>query len=262
MLPDRDAKVVADYKIRQANTFEMIRASQPWLNRLAAWPHANGMAICNSLSFLNAHPGSDIDVFVMVEPKKLWSTRFVLVSLLHLFGKRPTSSDQAGKICLSFFINAQNPDIHGMALADDDVYLSYWSKLLLPMHDNGGAFSHFYQTNQSILKKITRGMPRSKLSAASRPASRAWRVFFSAFALLTGSIEAHLKRWQERRFPAEIKNMAGEGSSVIISDDVLKFHTRDRREEYRQAWINRYKGFINTVPAPSASEIVRVAASV
>lgn len=240
LLPDRTETFVSDYKLRQAQTFEMIRHAQPWFARLASWPHARAIAICNSLAFLNANKDSDIDLFVLVEPNKLWSTRFALVSLLHLLRKRPTTANHAGKICLSFFINAQKSDITGLSITDNDVYLQYWAKTLLPVHQSTNAFAAFYDANRALWQPVARAMPQMKPLYASSRHYPLTKVLFKLAAVFLDVVAGPIKRWQEKRFPAEIKNAAGKGSGVVMSDDMLKFHAHDRREEYRQAWIKRY----------------------
>lgn len=240
LLPDRSDDMVSAYKLRQARAFEMLRDAKPWLSRLAAWPDVQGLAICNSLAFLNAHANSDIDVFVQVKPGALWTTRFVLVSLLHLLNKRPTTSAQAGKMCLSFFMNADKPSMSNLAISDD-IYLRYWTKTLMPVYDVGSIFPRFQEENRTFTQPISRDLPQT---ARLQKPSKAFHRLFAIIAPLIRRFQDNIKRAQLRRFPSEIVEQAGRGTSVIISNDVLKFHTQDRRAEYRDAWIKRYQPFL------------------
>jgi hypothetical protein len=45
--------------------------------------------------------------------------------------------------------------------------------------------------------------------------------------------------------PSKLKEMANKDSRVITSDSILKFHENDRREEYKNKWIQRISELAN-----------------
>ena len=49
--------------------------------------------------------------------------------------------------------------------------------------------------------------------------------------------ETFYRRLQERRFPDAIKTRLGKDTTVVANDHILKFHTHDRREEYRRRFL-------------------------
>ena len=75
-----------------------------------------------------------------------------------------------------------------------------------------------------------------------QPASTFLRVLFSPIALMPG---ASFRAFQEKRFPAQLRDAERRGDgSVIVTDSVLKFHVNDRREQIYERWLARVAQFV------------------
>ncbi len=148
---------------------------------------------CNSLGFLNARQESDIDLFIVTRRGRIWSTRFFTVMLAKLFG-RPTPAHTKDALCLSFFA-VEGANMKKAALGQDDVYFRNWLMHLLPLYE------------------------RKEVKHAGMGVGN----FF----------ERILRAVQLKIMPAHLRSMANKGTGVVITDEFLKFHDHDRREQFR-----------------------------
>lgn len=210
------------YRMAEAK-FAKARRAAAFLGRL---PSVQMVAVCNSLAISNAAEQSDIDLFVVCRPGSLWTTRLLVVGLLHVFNLRPTDERSADTFCMSFFLSQDRLDISRLALAPEDTYLRYWIASLVPLYDAGGVMEAFVAANGWIgdrLPEVGRatGRKADSLDRSFRSRPSALRPF-----------EHWAKRRQMKRFPEELRTMANMDSRVVVSDDILKFHVNDRRAYY------------------------------
>jgi len=186
-------------------------------------PSVRLVAVCNSLAVANAEEDSDIDLFVVCRPGTLWLTRLVLAAPLIVLRLRPTPTDQKNKICLSFFLSENALDLTRLHLAGDDPYMRFWTATLLPLYiDN-------VDNARQYLPQVPTGNKRSSIVCLYLPQKRTG----------IGRFEKLAKRLQMKQFPESIRSMANLDSRVLISDDILKFHVNDRREQYRDRFRER-----------------------
>lgn len=228
--------------LREDGTIALIQKSRPWLKLLAMWPGVEALYLCNSVAFMNANEQSDIDVFIVTKPGQVWSTRFVLTALLQLLGKRPKPGKEAGTVCLSFFVASDVLDLKAVALPQD-VYFAYWLATLIPAFDPHDVEKRLLEINLDLLPNSSintfRRVQEAKLSSFFVATSRF--VLWPAM-LFSRAVSPVLKHWQQRRFPKEILHAERQPDRrVVLSDTMLKFHTNDRREEYKRAWQKRYE---------------------
>lgn len=208
-------------------------------------PSVRLIAVCNSLAIANADVESDIDLFVVARPGTLWATRFAVVSALALLGLRPDDRSHADKVCMSFFVSEECADLSRCAFAPDDTYLRYWIATLLPLYDAGGIYRRFIEANAWVADRLP-GFRATDVRAAVPPAPRWARVL----APLVAVLERPARRFQMRAFPGEITRLANVDSRVMVSNDILKFHVNDRREEYERRFRERIE-----VAAPALARI-------
>jgi len=243
-LADRKSDLVRQREAAEVRSSGMLEDAKSWLSFLAGWPGVEMVAVCNTLGWMNASTESDIDLFLIVEPGKIWQTRFALASLLHVFRKRPLPGNEYGKLCLSFLATSDALDFSALPI-ENDIYLAYWFCSLLPVHDPSGHLPALLRQNQAFLEN-TIGY-REPLHEA-RPeriseSARQWGFRMGRLASILTKRERWLKEFQIKRFPPAIRNAARQGGSdVIVSDTMLKFHVNDRRRQYRDLWLKRCEG--------------------
>ena len=240
-------------KSRQARAMEWLRDSKKWLTFLAAWPGVEAIAVCNNLSWFQAKETSDIDLFIITKPGQIWQTRFVLAAFLQLFKKRTTpDSNDSAKFCLSFFITSDQLDIKKMMIDEEDIYLSYWCRFLLPLYDPNKLIDKFLSANRSLYARVIREKPEYFLQRwqvdDKSTKFRLAQLLAAQGSWLPNPLEKITRKWQQKKFPSKIKEVANDASKrVVISDSMLKFHTNDRRQQFLTDWKNSIAKYENAL---------------
>ncbi len=216
--------------------------------RLARWarllPSLGLLAVCNSLALSNADQESDIDLFLVCRPGTVWITRLLVGGPLRLFGQMSGEDHHADKFCLTFLLAENRLNIADLAWPGGDPYLDYWLASLVPLYDAGGVFERFLRANAWIGDRLPAhyGMETSARRAVPSKPGRG-----GLFLRLLRALEPWARRLQEGRFPRRITEMANVDSRVVISADLLKFHTNDRRAQFQKMFRARLAGLGVTV---------------
>ncbi len=201
------------------------------LIRLFSWlPSIEGVAICNSLGIHNATAKSDIDVFVITSRGAIWSTRLFAAGIMALLGQRPTATHTADTICLSFFVSTEAMNLEGLKKMNGDPYFTFWLTQLLPIVGRKKIWQEFWEANRWVQKTLPNALPYQTQSP------NFYKEKSRSRAQLLRRVEPLAKFFQRRRMPKLVRDHIGEGGDVVLSDQILKFHTNDRREEYRLRW--------------------------
>lgn len=234
----------------RARRFRLAERKLARARRVAAFlrllPSVRMVAICNSLAIANEDVESDIDLFVVARPRTLWVTRFAVVSVLALLGLRPDDRSHADKVCMSFFVSEDCMDLSRCAFAPDDTYLRYWIATLQPVHDADGTFGRFVAANAWVKDRLPGYRAADAVCASPSP----WAAWL---APLVAALERPARRFQMRAFPSDIVRLANLDSRVMVSDDILKFHVNDRREEYERLFRERLRATAVAVREPVAA---------
>ena len=207
-------------------------------------PFLRAAFVCNTLARSYARAGSDIDMFVVAAPGRIWLTRLFVTGLAAVLRVRPTETESADRICLSFFVTEDALDLKPLAI-DGDVYLPHWLQELYPVYDEAGTTRRLFAQN-GWLRDV---LPGTRVQTPSRRralAPRLTRVKRAFERLLDGLFGDRLERWAERRqkawMPAALRAAANSpASDVVLSDRILKFHDHDRRAEIRDAYLARLR---------------------
>ncbi|OGF21593.1 hypothetical protein A2316_00780 [Candidatus Falkowbacteria bacterium RIFOXYB2_FULL_38_15] len=204
-------------------------------------PGIKMIGICNSLSWANADTGSDIDFFIVTEKGKLWTSRFLAVGFLKIFGLRPEKNNTKDKICLSFFVDEEHLNLENLAIESPDIYLIYWINQLVPIFDRGGVHQKFLESNQWI-KIFLPNIFNNEGSERRRVAEDFIFVGRKEKTAAGGLAEKFLHKLQYQILPKKIKEVANQNSNVVVKDGILKFHCdNDRRKKYQEKWFSKIK---------------------
>jgi len=199
------------------------------------------IGICNSLSWANADTGSDIDFFIVTEKGKLWTSRFLAVGFLKIFGLRPEKNNTKDKICLSFFVDEEHLNLENLAIESPDIYLIYWINQLVPIFDRGGMHRKFLESNRWI-KRFLPNIFNNEGSERRMVAEDFIFVGRKEKAEEGSLVENFLHKLQYKILPKKIKEVANQNSNVVVKDGILKFHCdNDRRKKYQEKWLLKIK---------------------
>lgn len=202
------------------------------LFRLIPW--IKMIAVSNVIGSHNMKAESDIDLFIIAAEGRLWLTRFCCTALAKLLRLRPTENRTRDTICLNFYVSEQALDLERLRL-ESDIYLPFWITNLIPIYNLDDTYENFIAANRWLDRLLPNWLPGSlpaRRSLASRP-NRSWH---RAIDSLFGRFEAKCKNFQLKILPPELKNRMNRGSEVVLNDQMLKLHHKDRRSEYSVAW--------------------------
>ncbi|MFA5954160.1 MAG: hypothetical protein WC817_01315 [Patescibacteria group bacterium] len=215
---------VATVKMRRVKLAARAMSHLPWVQ---------GVAVCNSLGYQNTRPESDIDFFIITQPNTLWLTRFIVTVVMKLLRQRPAREHTPNALCLSFFVTTSALNLSSLALPGSDPYLTYWLVQLTPLFGRGNIWERFWDANRWVQKSLPNvngyGVsPHSFYRQRENRKQAGWLVRWC---------DQQLEKVQRNHFSKAIREgLSREGTAVVASRDVLKFHTDDRRETYRSDW--------------------------
>ncbi len=140
----------------------------------------------------------------------------------------------------------------------EDIYFIYWLAGLTPFYQQEGVYEKFIGVNSwlngclpnrsALLRQLTDLADKPAGEQAGhwsrrRDAGRAPGKFYYELAdMFFGGLEPWFKALQLRLLPKILTELMNRDTRVVISDQVLKFHANDRREEYREKYIKKISG--------------------
>ena len=206
-------------------------------------PYLRAVFVCNTTGSEQANEDSDIDFFIVTEKNRIWITRLFVTFLLTLFGLRRAGKQVKNKICLSFYVTTTSLDLAKWRVADDDIHFAYWINQMLPVFDPENYYFKFLEANLWTKTYLSNLNPNQASSYLPKiPESRFGKIWKKVWEKMwEGSygdvINNQAKQMQLSKMKFSGKEIdRGEDKGVVISDEVLKFHEKDTRIAYREAW--------------------------
>lgn len=196
----------------------------PFLSKI---PGIQSICVCNSLAMNSCNENSDIDLFIITKKNRLWTARIFTTLLLTILRKRKTSKKHAGQFCLSFFISETDLSLEEISI-ENDIYLFYWLKTIVPIINKSNTFEDFIHSNQAWCdfknKKTTNKIGKNSEQAlwiTHKLLTKCWDFCEKLFKLvfLPRTKKSFQKLWKP--------------FWVVISDTMLKFHDQDKRKNIR-----------------------------
>lgn len=206
-------------------------------------PFVKMIAVVNTLAIDNVRPESDIDYLIVVAPGHMWIARMIVTGIVSLLGYRRHGDKIAGRICLSFYVTTEGMDFSKLKSANHDPHFAFWTGQAVPLIDDG-TYEKFRAANTWVTTNLPHAWEwdwKQKLMPAN-PSLRGIRQFYEMFfSTPVGHwFEAMARDRQVKRMDKNVESKAKLGTTdVIISEDVLKFHEKDRRAEYNERFTRR-----------------------
>ncbi len=213
-------------------------------------PYIKFIAICNNLAYNNTKKGSDIDLFIVTKPGRLFISRLLITAWLHIFGVRRHGTKVEGRFCLSFFATEENLDFTHIKKDPLDIYLAYWFQTLQPIQGERKIYEKLINKNSDWLQKI--------FAQPMKPNMHRFReapLWAKAIKTLQETIlntrlgdwlEQKLETWQITRAQKKRDLVARDNPEhgIVISRHMLKFHNIDRRKLFYERWIRTLESLL------------------
>jgi hypothetical protein len=245
-------KICATRLERYLITHQKYRLAKKGLRFLARLPFIQGIYLCNNFGYNNLHSGSDIDLFIIAAPRRLFLTRLLATMSVACLGLRPSKQSQADRLCLSFYASEEHLDFSGLKISDPDLYFDYWLSNLLPVFD-AGVGAKLFSANlrlKDVLPNFSPLMPAPRRAVKLDRFSRLIKL--AAAKLLSGRLGDRLESWAKKiqldKISSAKKDLAKLGDGrVIINDQIIKLHENDRRLEYLSRWQEKINSLLANV---------------
>nr|MDD3720756.1 hypothetical protein [Candidatus Gracilibacteria bacterium] len=186
-------------------------------------PGLKMIAIGNSVAMNSANNESDIDLFIVTAPNRLWIARILITFIFQILGVRKTNKFHKERFCLSFFCTTNALNFENIAI-ENDIYLYNWIFYLKPILNYDSTYEKFINENSKWID-ITIQSNKYKIQNNKNEKN----IFLDSLEQIIKSIFLpKTKKTFER---------LGRPFGVIINNEMLKFHNNDKRIEIRDKLI-------------------------
>lgn len=184
----------------------------------------------NSTSMFASKETSDIDLFIITSPKRMWLVRILSTLIFQLLAVRKTAKHHEKRFCLSFFTTIDGMNFESFAIKND-VYLYFRIVYLKPILDFDNTFEKFIESQSwADLWEYKNFIEKNKSFI-----SFSGKSFWDSCKILDW-----IDTWLEKIFlPKTMKHLKQLGSpyGIVINKDILKFHDDDKRIEIKKELI-------------------------
>ena len=234
--PEIHSKFKKYFKIQEKpgkiekNFYKTCEKYLPYISKL---PGIQMIWIGNSISMNCASENSDIDLFIVTSPNRLWSTRLMVTFIFQILWKRKTEKKHKDNFCLSFFATTHGDDFENFAF-EEDIYLYFWTIYMKPLVNFNKSYEKFIEKNNSWANfaEYKNNFEENKKyiiesGEKNKNVSKIWDIFetFCKKLLLPKTLRSYEK--------------IGRPFGVIIHDDLLKFHNDDIRKKIKSEILGR-----------------------
>ena len=246
-LPGREG-IIATRKEREIESERKLKRARRAVKFLGILPFIKAVVVCNVLGYKNAKPESDIDFLIITAPGRIWTARWFATGFFKVLNLRPNKKTIRDKFCFSFYLAEDGLNLENIKLPDDP-YLTWWFAGLIPLYDAGGVFEKFLNENEWVKKwlpnlcvipGLTRDPEKPFLDSGSRAGMTTKNLWQSFAAIWPDKFYKQIQLWI---MPETLKEMANKNPGVIISDQILKFHLVDRRQEFAEKFKKRIMNY-------------------
>ncbi len=182
--------------------------------------------IGNSISMNCSKKTSDIDLFIVTSPEKMWFVRIFVTIIFQILWVRKTAKKHAWRFCLSFFATTNWMNFWKFAL-EKDIYLYFWIVYFKPILDYDNSYENFLETNFSWadFSEYKNFFEENKKFIKYKKNTK--KSFFDWLFIFLDKI------FKKIFLPKTIKNYEKLWKPywIIINDNMLKFHNNDVRKK-------------------------------
>ena len=185
-----------------------------WWLRFA--PYVRSVAVAGRLAMKNAERKSDLDLFIILKKKRIFTGHLMVTILVHFLGKRRHGVKICDRICLNHFITKQ------FSVSGRDLFAAHEYAFLLPIF-GVKSFGKFQAKNDWIRGyKINFSFSGRNLHLVAD--SKLTRVIRKTLERLLqwDFIEKTLGAWQKKRIAKNPKTQQ-KGGIILCSSEELAF---------------------------------------
>jgi predicted nucleotidyltransferase len=214
---------------------EMVNIAASISNWLIHFPYVRGIAISGSLSKNYADEHSDIDLFIITAPNRLWIAR----SIMHGFKKLTYLLNKQDYFCMNYYIDEEKLEI-----VEKTLYTAIEVVTLIPLQGDE-QFERFYTANAWTREYLPNKIMRV---SSAKPVKSGWgkRIIelllnnqigeFIDDVLMTITAD----RWQKK---TELKKLNAKGKALAL--DVGKHYAKPDPRNFQNKLLRQYESKIS-----------------
>ncbi|MFH1610347.1 MAG: hypothetical protein ABIA91_00465, partial [Patescibacteria group bacterium] len=243
-LLNRD-NIIDTRKERYSESLNKIRRAMKAIKFLKYLPFVRAVFLCNVLGYFNAKKQDDIDFFIITSTNRIWTARWFATGFFKILNLRPTQETVQDKFCFSFYVSENGMNLENIKL-ENDIYLTQWFSGLLPIYDSDNYLENFLQSNSWVEKELL-NYKDIYVSERLKFKFKKNNVFIQKILEKIfgfNFFEKIFKKIQLTIMPKILKEQMNKGPGVIVSDNILKMHPYDKREEFSKKFDFKIKEII------------------
>lgn len=183
-------------------------------------PSIKLIGVSGALAVNNAKKDDDIDFFIVTSEGLLWTTRFLILVILFIFGKKrnPNDLDVKDKICVNMLVDQAHLSL---SKKDQDIFSAHEVVQMKPMYEKEQIYTRFLYANNWIRKYL----PNTPIPIISQQLVINYNKKNSTYIIsqLLNYLEILLKKIQ-------LWYMRNRRTSEVISTGIIRFHPLDARK--------------------------------
>lgn len=121
-------------KTQQALQTKLLQKAKRWSRVFGLLPSVKSVAVVNSAAFGNVHAESDIDLFIVTSPNRIFLTKGLLMYGLKALKQLEDKATSAGRFSLGMFITTHGVKMEKDMMKVNDPHLAYWLITAKPMY--------------------------------------------------------------------------------------------------------------------------------
>lgn len=235
----KEREVILSKRMEKRHQAEILKKKVRKYAWLYSWvPFVRGVAVCNYLSVGAVDEDSDIDLLVISAPGRIFLARVFLTIWMHLLGVRRHHGKISGRFCLSFYVSDSALGFEKILEKPYDIYFIYWLMALWPIYGEKGLWTEVEKSNSWMSEGRA-----WKIGIREVKVGKNWFARIAEFLLsgwLGGILENVLKKYFTRKHQKRIGSLPLT-ASVIVSEEMLKYHNNDRRTFFREKFEENLK---------------------
>jgi predicted nucleotidyltransferase len=208
---------------------------------LAQFPFVRGVAVSGSLSKNFADENSDIDLFIITAPNRLWLAR----TLLHLLKKLSYLVNRQHDFCMNYFIDEAE-----LGIREKNIYTATEVATLLPLRGIG-SFDKFYRSNDWSNQFLPNHRMRISYVQDSR---RGWLQRGLEWSLdhrVGNWLDTFLMRFTAKRWARKTELGLRNTRGIVMSMEAGKHFAKPDPKKFQVQLLTRYDAALFQLLQPS-----------
>jgi len=230
-----DATLIARRRAGNKKASELIKIAGKVSDMLIKFPYVRGIAISGSLSKNFADENSDIDLFIITAPNRLWIAR----TLMHAFKKLTYLVNKQDYFCMNYYIDEQQLEI-----VEKTIYTAIEVVTLIPLQGDI-QFERFYSANAWTRDYLPNKIMRvSSAKSIKKPLLKRF-IEFMFNNPLGNTIDDLLMQITANRWHKKTEQRKLNAKGKVLALDVNKHYAKPDPRNFQNKLLRQYENKIS-----------------